>query len=104
MSNNGPKFKPIKFYTPPPSEYYNALKEDLIEWFDEPWCNRPQDEVPVLDMEAYAEANYHFTLTAFEALLAKHGLKKLLKDMSRDSALAIITYDAHDDFWEKVNE
>ena len=81
MSNNGPKFRPIGTYNPPPHHS------------DEPWYNRPQDEVPEMDMEAYAEATYHFTLAAFEALLAKHGLKKLLKDMSRDSALAILNYD-----------
>ena len=36
------------------------------------------------------EAHYHFCLMEFEKLLHKHGLSKLLKDMSDDSALTLL--------------
>ena len=93
MSNNGPKFRPIEFYNPPP-EYSNPppdySNEGVYAPEDEEWYSKPQDEIPEMDMEAYAEANYHFTLVAFEALLHKHGLVKLMTDMSRDSVATIL--------------
>lgn len=36
------------------------------------------------------EAHYHFTLQDFEKLLAKHGLAKLLKDMSDESSFELL--------------
>ena len=42
------------------------------------------------DWPAAEEAHYHFTLSEFEALLYKHGLAKLLKDMSDDSAFELL--------------
>ena len=38
----------------------------------------------------YEEAHYHFCLMEFEKLLVKHGLHKLLKDMSEDSAFELL--------------
>ena len=46
------------------------------------------------------EAHYHFTLMEFEKLLHKHGLSKLLKDMSEDSVRAIVN-EAHEYSWTK---
>ena len=99
MSNNGPKFKPVFFESivcggAPLPNWLSSEVQNPSDYApeDEEWYHRPQDEVPVLDMEAYAEANYHFTLTAFEALLAKHGIAKLLQDMSKESADIIDTW------------
>lgn len=39
---------------------------------------------------AYEEAAYHATLSAFEELLHKHGLQKLLVDMSDESVHALL--------------
>ena len=41
-------------------------------------------------IKALKEADYHFTLTRFEALLHEHGLEKLLADMSDESAHALL--------------
>jgi hypothetical protein len=40
--------------------------------------------------DAYEEASYYFTLMQFETLLHKHGLTKLLKDMSDESSHALL--------------
>jgi len=50
--------------------------------FDEP--NREEAA------DAYREAYYHFILMDFEALLFKHGLKRLLKDISDEGAKSLV--------------